>query len=146
MSKELHKMMGMYMVCKNETKPNFEINKNAMFGTHITYKGKPIQYLWCPMLIKESPNHDVDYKVLLAATGLYKGFIVERAWYTCDIESRCRHNEDIRVFDDYDEAMEYAIKMNEIEYPAAVEPVESFWNKISRKFNELFKKITIQFN
>jgi hypothetical protein len=146
MSKEIHKMMGMYMVCKNETKPNFEINRNAMFGTHITYKGKPIQYLWCPMLIKESPNHDVDYKVFLAATGLYKGFVVERSWYTCDIESRCRHNEDIKVFDDYDEAMEYAIKMNEIEYPAAVEPVESFWDKISKKFNELFKKITIQFN
>ena len=143
MSKEIHKMMGMYMVCKNETKPNFEINRNAMFGTHITYKGKPIQYLWCPMLIKESPNHDVDYKVFLAATGLYKGFVVERAWYTCDIESRCRHNEDIRIFDDYDAAMEYAIKMNEIEYPA---PVESFWDKVTKKFNELWKKFTIQFN
>ena len=146
MSKEIHKMMGMYMVCKNETKPNFEINRNAMFGTHITYKGKPIQYLWCPMLIKESPNHDVDYKVFLAATGLYKGFVVERPWYTSDIESRCRHNEDIKLFDDYDAAMEYAIKMNEIEYPAEVEPVESFWNKITKKFNELWKKFTIQFN
>ena len=146
MSKEIHKMMGMYMVCKNETKPNFEINRNAMFGTHITYKGKPIQYLWCPMLIKESPNHDVDYKVFLAATGLYKGFVVERPRYTCDIESRCRHNKDIRIFDDYDKAMEYAIKMNEIEYPAGDEPIESFCDKVTKKINELWKKFTIQFN
>ena len=42
MSKEIHKMMGMYMVCKNETKPNFEINPSNLFGTHITYEGKPI--------------------------------------------------------------------------------------------------------
>lgn len=133
MSKEIHKMMGMYMVCKNETKPNFEINRNAMFGTRITYKDKPIDYVWCPMLIKESPNHDVDYKVFLAATGLYKGFVVERAWYTCDIESRCRHNEDIKVFDDYDEAMEYAIKMNEIEYPPKNLTI---WEKIVKFFTQ----------
>lgn len=142
MSKEIHKLMGMYMVCKNDTKPNFDINKENLLGTRITYKGKPIDYIWCPMLIKESPNHDVNYKVFLAATGLYKGFVRERAWYTCDIESICRHNENIRVFDDYDEAMEYAIKMNEIEYPAPVEPVESFWNKVTKKINELWKIIS----
>lgn len=141
MSKEIHKMMGMYMVCKNETIPNFEIDRTALFGTHITYKGKPIQYLWCPMLIKESPNHNVDYKVFLAATGLYKGFVRERAWYTCDIESRCRHNEDIRIFDDYDEALAYAVKMNEIEYPV---PVETFWEKVAKKFNEFFG--SLQYN
>lgn len=131
MSKEIHKMMGMYMVCKNETKPNFEINPANLFGTCITYNDKPIHYIWCPMLIRESPHHDVEYKVLLEATGLYKGFVVERPWYTCDIESRCRYNEDIKVFDDYDEAMEYAIKMNEIEYPPKKLTI---WEKIVKFF------------
>lgn len=131
MSKEIHKMMGMYMVCKNRTKPNFSINPENLFGTHITYEGKPIQDIWCPMLIRESPHHDVEYKVLLEATGLYKGFVIERPWYTCDIESRCRYNEDIKVFDDYDEAMEYAIKMNEIEYPPKKLTI---WEKIVKFF------------
>ena len=138
MSKEIHKLMGMYMVYKNETKPNFEINKENLFGTRITYKGKPIDYIWCPMLIKESPSHNVDYKVLLTAIGLYKGFIKERAWYTTDIESIYRRNENIRFFDDYDEALAYAVKMNKIEYPA---PVESFWDKVTKKINELWKRI-----
>ena len=68
---------------------------------------------------------------MLNATGLYKGFVIERPWYTCDIESRCRHNEDIKVFDNYDEAMEYAIKMNEKEYP----PKKlTLWEKIVKFF------------
>ena len=37
----------------------------------------------------------------------------------------------IKVFDDYDEAMEYAIKMNEIEYPPKKLTI---WEKIVKFF------------
>lgn len=133
MSKEIHELIGKYMVCKNRTKPNFDINSEKLFGTHITYNGKRIDEIWCPMLIRESPYHDIEYKVLLEATGLYKGFVIERPWYSCDIESRCRYNKDIKLFDDYDEALEYTIKMNEIEYPSKKLTI---WENIVKFFTQ----------
>lgn len=133
MSKEIHDLIGKYIVCKNETKPNFDINKNMLFGTYIIYNGTPINEIWCPMLITKSPNHNVEYKVLLTATGLYKGFVIERPWYSCDIVSICRDNKNIKVFDDYTDALVYAGEMNEIEYP---HKKLTIWEKIVKFFTK----------
>lgn len=138
---KIENLIGKYMVCEMHTITNYTWGNPL--GTNLSHNGKRIDIIWAPMLIEKSQNHDISYKVRLKPVGLFNGFITDRAWYTCDIETRQRHNPDIKVFDTEEEATEYAFKLIHRDYPT---PKESFWSKVSKQFNELWKKFTLHFN
>lgn len=60
---------------------------------------------------------DVSYKVNLRPVGMYRSFIGDRNWYTCDVEHHIENNDDFKCFDDAVDALNYAEEMNGKIYP-----------------------------
>lgn len=106
--------IGGYIVSKMATHIHF--SDDLMSMEWLTHNGKSVHYIYVPAKIGfyNNGSYSFDYKVTLTPIGNYRKFVSERAWYTCDIESRINHNpgEINKYFDDPTDALAYAEELN----------------------------------
>lgn len=127
-----NEQVGNYVVVLIETKTNY--TAEHMMGEHLMHNGKSVRHVYAPMQICEY-HGGIDYKIILKPIGPLRDFIIQRPWYTCDIESRLRMG-DAEYFEDPIEAWQRATALND-----EIFKEEKKENKIIKFFKEIFRQL-----
>lgn len=136
-----------------EKKQPLKITTNHI-GDYLVIKMKPIQKTYFkgfPLIIEAQTGarsaddvyavvqirfhnegvRNVDFKINLRPIGMYRSFISDRNWHTCDIEHHIDNNEEEKCFDDPIDALNYAAMLNKKLYP---EPKLPWYKRIKNLF------------
>ena len=129
--------IGKYLVMKFRYQEN--MFWGSMFGTKLQINGKDPETLFAVYKIEWHSDwckheNNVNYKIKLTPVGNWGAWCPDRSWYTSDIESMINYTynlfEENPMFDNEEDANEFALNKNFELYPDNRSYIKKFLDKI----------------